>query len=139
MSVEDSSPSREDRRLVAWPRVAMTASIAIVVRGDSRDPASWSGIPNSLARGLQELGIGVRHVSAELDPLLDGAAERFLRHEHCVAACRAFSSSGVIPGGRTSQPSYRPLRPYGASYRPLGSTSEYFISFGEERFPMRPG
>jgi len=62
----------------------MNASIAIAARGEPGDRANWSGTPNGLAGGLEELGFDVRHVSAELGPLLNRAG-RFLRHEHRVA------------------------------------------------------
>jgi glycosyltransferase involved in cell wall biosynthesis len=56
--------------------------VALVCRGDSRDSADWSGIPNSLARGLEEIGLEVKHVSAELPSSAGRILRRLSRNEN---------------------------------------------------------
>jgi glycosyltransferase involved in cell wall biosynthesis len=43
-----------------------TGMVGLVFPGDPNAPAIWSGIPAGLASGLEELGVGVRPVSAEM-------------------------------------------------------------------------
>jgi glycogen synthase len=49
-------------------------AIGLVFPGDGRLPAARSGVPFSLARGLEEAGASVRHLRADLSPPLDRAA-----------------------------------------------------------------
>jgi glycosyltransferase involved in cell wall biosynthesis len=75
------------------------ATVALVCRGNSRDPADWSGIPNSLARGLEELGLEVRHVSADLPTSVRRVARRLFAHEDYPALWTAAARTRLRRAG----------------------------------------
>jgi len=77
----------------------MNPTIALVCRGDSRDPGDWSGIPNSLARGLQEVGVDVRHVSADLPASVRRVARRLFSHEDYPALWTAAARARLWRAG----------------------------------------
>lgn len=82
--------------LVDEPR----ARIALVLKGDPRDPRSWSGVPSKLATGLEEIGCEVVPIDAEVP------RARTIRHRLGMSwadqeASPAFAAfSGLVARGK---------------------------------------
>jgi glycogen synthase len=122
------------------------ATVALVCRGNSEDPADWSGIPNSLARGLEEIGIEVRHVSAELPEPFRRICRRLFADEDyttlwtAVARARLWRA-GAVGGILQIGTEFRvPMRAVGRLVTFEDMTVRQHVDLGDEwvtRLPRR--
>jgi glycosyltransferase involved in cell wall biosynthesis len=76
-------------------------SICLVFPGDSQSARTWSGTPSGLARGLEELGIEVLHVSAE-PPLPLGLAVTLPLALLRLRRCRGARGAAALRASRAA-------------------------------------
>lgn len=70
--------------------------VGIVYPGDPSSPATWSGVPAGLGRGLEKAGVRVAWISAEPPPVVSGAAHAIVALRYLPPALPAVRFSLVL-------------------------------------------
>jgi glycosyltransferase involved in cell wall biosynthesis len=76
------------------------ARLALVLKGDPRDPRSWSGVPSKLATALEEIGCEVVAINAEV-PRARTVRHRFkMSWADQEASCAFAATSSLVARGK---------------------------------------